>query len=75
MWICLCKGVSDRQIRQAIRAGAATVEEIGRVTAAGTDCGKCLVAIRALLGEAGIDAPEPAAPPDEGELGAMSSPE
>lgn len=72
MWICLCKGVSDRQIRQAIRAGARTVEEIGRATAAGTDCGKCLVAIRELLGEAGIDAPEP---PEQGEPGAMSEPE
>lgn len=74
MWICLCKGVSDRQIRQAIRAGARTVEEIGRITAAGTDCGKCLVAIRQLLGEAGIDAPEPAAPLEPGEPDAPSGP-
>lgn len=67
MWICLCKGVSDRKIRQVIRAGARTMEDIARATAAGTDCGKCLVAIRELLGEAGIDAPELATPPEPGE--------
>lgn len=49
MWICLCKGVSDRRIREVIRGGAQTMEAIGGETAAGTDCGKCLPAIRALL--------------------------
>ena len=49
MWICLCKGVSDRRIREVVRAGARTMEAIGGETAAGTDCGKCLPAIRSLL--------------------------
>lgn len=39
------------------------------MTAAGTDCGKCLFAIRELLGEAGIDAPAPPEPPEPGDTG------
>jgi bacterioferritin-associated ferredoxin len=51
MWICLCKGVTDRRIREVIRAGARTVDDIKRETGAGTDCGDCLAAIRDLLDE------------------------
>ena len=64
MWLCLCKSVSDRQIRQAIRAGARTVDDLSRMTGAGTDCGECLRALRDSLVEAGVVVPEPATHPD-----------
>lgn len=51
MWICLCKAVTDRRLREVIRGGARTVKAIGRETGAGTDCGDCLAAIRELLAE------------------------
>jgi bacterioferritin-associated ferredoxin len=70
MWICLCKSVSDRQIRQAIRAGAQTVEDLSRMTEAGTDCGDCLPALRELLVEAGVLMPEPASHPDHEDISA-----
>ncbi len=49
MYVCLCRGVSDRKIRAAIEAGARDVAEIGRQTAAGTVCQDCHPAIEELL--------------------------
>ncbi len=45
MYLCICKAVSDQQIRQAIREGARTVGEISTRFGAGTECGKCLESI------------------------------
>ena len=42
MYLCICKAVSDQQIRQAIREGVRTVGEISTRFGAGTECGKCL---------------------------------
>jgi bacterioferritin-associated ferredoxin len=49
MWVCHCKGVTDRQIRSAIRAGARTVVEISDHCRAGTGCGGCLPEVCRLL--------------------------
>lgn len=52
MYVCLCQGVTDRDIDQAIDEGASTVEEIAYCTRAGTRCGSCIPTIRAMLDEA-----------------------
>jgi len=49
MWVCHCKGVTDRQIRTAIDAGARTPVEIGSYCRAGTGCGGCLPEVCRLL--------------------------
>jgi bacterioferritin-associated ferredoxin len=49
VYVCLCRGVSDRKIRAAIEAGAHNVDEIGRQTSAGTVCRDCHPAIEELL--------------------------
>ena len=59
MYVCLCRGVSDRKIRAAIEAGARDVAEIGRQTAAGTVCHDCHPAIEELL-RAGREPDRPA---------------
>ncbi len=41
MYVCICKNVSDSQVRSAIEKGARTVEAVGRATRAGTCCGAC----------------------------------
>ncbi|MGH8993516.1 MAG: (2Fe-2S)-binding protein [Acidimicrobiia bacterium] len=49
MWVCLCKGVNDRQIRAVITAGARTPEEIALRCRATTGCGGCLPEVCRLL--------------------------
>jgi len=49
--VCVCKGVSDRDIRGAARQGCASVREIGDRCRAGTDCGLCRADIRHMLNE------------------------
>ena len=51
MWVCLCKGVNDRQIRAAINAGAKTPEEISARCRAATGCGGCLPEVCRLLAD------------------------
>jgi bacterioferritin-associated ferredoxin len=50
--LCICRAVSDRTVRRAIAAGAATIEEVGRACRAGTDCGACQTAIAGLIEDA-----------------------
>ena len=59
MYVCLCRGVSDRKIRAAIEAGASTVNEVGVQTTAGTVCQDCHPAIEELI-RAGGDPDRPA---------------
>ena len=42
-------GVGLNDIAAAVRAGASTVEAIGQLTRAGTNCGSCRSEIRELL--------------------------
>ena len=49
MYVCSCRGVTDRSIRNAINSGADTVEEIGRTCGAGTRCGGCWPVIDELV--------------------------
>ena len=52
MFICVCKAVSDRQIRRAVREeGVTSLRELARLKGLGTCCGKCVPQARALLSE------------------------
>jgi bacterioferritin-associated ferredoxin len=42
MIVCVCRGVSERQVVEAVRCGARTLEDVARqCDGAGTDCGSC----------------------------------
>ena len=42
MIVCVCRGVSEREIAEAIREGACSIDDVGRSCAgAGRDCGTC----------------------------------
>jgi bacterioferritin-associated ferredoxin len=51
MIVCVCEGVSDREIKANIQAGASSLTELGRRCRAGLDCGRCREMIRGMLGE------------------------
>lgn len=52
MYVCLCKGVSNRVIRRCVEEGARTVEDVGRSCGAGTVCGSCHMDIVGMLEDA-----------------------
>lgn len=51
MVVCLCQGVSEKQVREAIADGATTRKKVTRVCGAGAGCGGCHQSIREIIGE------------------------
>ena len=49
MFVCLCKAVCDKRVRDAIDRGASSVDAVGFACGAGTDCGSCHDTIAALI--------------------------
>jgi bacterioferritin-associated ferredoxin len=49
MYICICKAVTDGQIREAINRGACTRKDLIKCLSVGKDCGKCNADVRDLL--------------------------
>ena len=52
MYVCICNGITDRQIRDAADAGCASLTELTMRTGVGGNCGSCLSSAEAILGEA-----------------------
>lgn len=53
MVLCLCRGVTDREVAEAVQRGASTVAEVRRACGAGMECGTCLADIREHLATTG----------------------
>jgi bacterioferritin-associated ferredoxin len=49
MIVCVCKAVSDRHIRNAVKGGANSLRDLTRELGVGTCCGKCLPEAKAAL--------------------------
>ena len=49
MIVCHCRGVTDRQIRKAVRDGARNRNEIVMACSAGAHCGGCVPAIDEII--------------------------
>jgi len=41
MYVCLCKAVTDHQIRESVAGGACTFADVRRQLGVATQCGKC----------------------------------
>lgn len=41
MYVCLCKGVTDSQIRSAVEEGASNLKAVRRQLGVSSQCGKC----------------------------------
>ncbi len=41
MYVCLCKCVRDRDLRQAAEAGVRSFDELQQATGVSTGCGRC----------------------------------
>ncbi|QQS54280.1 MAG: (2Fe-2S)-binding protein [Candidatus Competibacteraceae bacterium] len=49
MFLCICKSVSDKQVREAVDQGARTIGDISARFGLGAECGKCLDEVRQFL--------------------------
>jgi bacterioferritin-associated ferredoxin len=52
MYICICKGVTERAIREQVCAGARSVDDVSRSTGCSTQCGKCLLRAERIVDDA-----------------------
>ncbi len=51
MLVCHCHGLSDRDIRQAVRQGATSRSQVTRRCGAGGRCGGCRPVIEEIVGD------------------------
>ena len=49
MYICLCKGITDTQIKQCVDNGATSLQQVRRELGVATQCCKCLPEARAII--------------------------
>ena len=51
VYVCICNGVTDHDIRAAADAGCRSVTELTMRTGVGANCGSCLPSAEAILDE------------------------
>jgi len=51
MYVCLCKAVTDKQIKVAIDEGARTVHDLHSELGVASQCGQCGFCAKAILNE------------------------
>ena len=49
--VCNCLGITNGQIKDAVKNGARTLEEVQDATGAGTICGACVEDVQHLVDE------------------------
>jgi len=49
VYVCVCNGVTDHQIREAAAAGCGSMAELTMRTGCGASCGSCVETAAALL--------------------------
>lgn len=52
MYVCVCRAVTERQIRDAVSDGARTLQDLRRGLGVSSECGQCAAAARRCLAEA-----------------------
>lgn len=51
MYVCLCKGITDSQIKNAVNAGATSVGQLRKCLGVASQCGKCGISAREIVQE------------------------
>jgi len=49
MYVCLCKGITDTQIRAAVHDGANSIQELRNTLGVASQCGKCGILARDIV--------------------------
>jgi bacterioferritin-associated ferredoxin len=53
MYVCICNGITEREIRSCIEDGATSLRDLRKRLCIGTQCGKCVRDVRSILREEG----------------------
>lgn len=61
MYICLCRAVTDEEIRDAVKSGARCVDALKNELGVSTQCGKCQEDVQQVLQQALVDETSPLA--------------
>lgn len=51
MYVCLCRGITDQDIKDAVANGAESYREIRELLDLGTCCGRCAPEARSIINE------------------------
>ena len=51
MYVCLCRGITDQDIKDAVANGAESYREIRDLLDLGTCCGRCVPEARAIISD------------------------
>ncbi len=49
MYVCICHGVTDRQIREAAARGARSIKELKMSTGCAGSCGQCATEAKSII--------------------------
>ncbi len=55
MYVCICKGITDTQIRAAVEDGASSLREVRNTLGVASQCGKCGLLTREIVRETLLD--------------------
>ena len=51
MYVCLCNGITDRDIRACAEEGACSLRDLERCLGVGASCGRCKPAAKEILND------------------------
>ena len=58
MYVCICNGIKDKQVRKAVKNGAETVGRVFKAHGCKPECGQCVGCMRSVIQEEVSPAPE-----------------
>ena len=51
VYICLCNAITERDVRECVRSGCCSMDELSQVLGVGTGCGRCRPPASEILNE------------------------
>ncbi|MCH4247909.1 MAG: bacterioferritin-associated ferredoxin [Acinetobacter populi] len=51
MYVCLCRGITDQDIKDAMQSGAQSYREVREMLDLGTCCGRCAPEAKSIISE------------------------
>lgn len=51
MYVCLCRGITDQDIKDAMQNGAESIRDLREMLDLGTCCGRCVPEAKTIISE------------------------